>query len=779
MLILTDVFFLKYIKFKKEIIIVMRNKEVNYYKKAFLINLFLGLILVGIGFILGDGNFYFITDYNMQQIPFNAMMNEAIKNGDFLYLDSLELGANLIAAQSFYSIGSVFFLITLIFPSSLYHIITPLFMALKFAVGGTTAFVFTKRYVKNLNWAIVAGLLYTFSSYQIANLNFHFIDYIVLFPLLLASLDSACLDNKKGRFAIVVALLSFTNYIFFVYSVVFLVIYFLIKVISKEYILTKTMFLRLSFESIIGFLISSVIVIPSVLFTLGNPRVTNFIFDESIINMLVFDKIIYADIIRSLLLPAEAILNRGFITQYNVCASELYLPVVGIILPAAYIFNNKKSWISKTLITSLIFAFVPILNSSFSMFNSNYYARWGFMPLLIMALATAKHLDDEKSFKKGYIAFGILAAIFLLIAFIWEQILGGEFTPNLLLALLLIFVSLAGVIATVITEQMIKKKFKFTNEFFIICVFFSVMASFTLNTYYHHKTYDHLYQSIPADEIFNTVPNIKFPDDEEYYRIQNEEYFINTGLMANVPTVNSFNTSVSPSSIEFYVNNDMNRDVNSFLNKELYGYQTLLGVKYILSKDENIVYMGESINYSYTDSGVNFFENPYFIGMGFNYDNAISKYEYSLLNQNEKQIAVIDAVVIEDTDDYKSVLNIKTADDYKNVDIEDFILYQEDKNQAYDFKFNNAEYSFKINLDKKEVVFVSIPYDSRFICYVNGEEVETSNVNNGFIGITADKGINEINLKYQPIDIYISLFITALASLILIFYIRKSEKIHK
>ena len=43
----------------------------------------------------------------------------------------------------------------------------------------------------------------------------------------------------------------------------------------------------------------------------------------------------------------------------------------------------------------LLIAFVPVLNQAFSAFNYNYYARWFYMPVLILSLTTVMAFEDK------------------------------------------------------------------------------------------------------------------------------------------------------------------------------------------------------------------------------------------------------------------------------------------------------------------------------------------------------------------------------------------------
>ena len=47
--------------------------------------------------------------------------------------------------------------------------------------------------------------------------------------------------------------------------------------------------------------------------------------------------------------------------------------------------------------------FIPILNSSFFLFTTKYYARWFYMPSLILSLLSIKCIEENLSIKAGVI----------------------------------------------------------------------------------------------------------------------------------------------------------------------------------------------------------------------------------------------------------------------------------------------------------------------------------------------------------------------------------------
>ena len=44
----------------------------------------------------------------------------------------------------------------------------------------------------------------------------------------------------------------------------------------------------------------------------------------------------------------------------------------------------------------LLFAAYPVLNSSFVLFNNNYYTRWFYMPILVACFMTAYALENSE-----------------------------------------------------------------------------------------------------------------------------------------------------------------------------------------------------------------------------------------------------------------------------------------------------------------------------------------------------------------------------------------------
>ena len=108
-----------------------------------------------------------------------------------------------------------------------------------------------------------------------------------------------------------------------------------------------------------------------------------------------------------------------FQTDYGKWASiGGYLPLFSMAGVLSFVRQKRSHWATRLTVICTVCAFVPILNTMFYTFNSSYYARWYYMPILIMALMTAYALDNPQiRWRGGVITCGIFLAAYGLISF--------------------------------------------------------------------------------------------------------------------------------------------------------------------------------------------------------------------------------------------------------------------------------------------------------------------------------------------------------------------------
>ena len=150
--------------------------------------------------VAGGGYFHYAGDFNDQQINFYQYANAFIKQGG-TFSWATDLGSGFVNSYSFYLLGSPFFWLSMLVPAKFMPWAMVPLLCLKMALAGGGAYLWARRWVQDERWSMLAGCLYAFSGFSIYNIFFnHFLDVVALFPYMLASLDDAVLDGKKGRF---------------------------------------------------------------------------------------------------------------------------------------------------------------------------------------------------------------------------------------------------------------------------------------------------------------------------------------------------------------------------------------------------------------------------------------------------------------------------------------------------------------------------------------------------------------------------------------------------
>ena len=412
---------------KKQTLGIKKGKGLSTFLWAFLT-----AAAFFVPFIIKDsGYFLFYGDFNVQQIPFYKHCHEMLRSGNIGWDFGTDLGVNFIGSYSFYTIGSPFFWLTLPFPTNwVPYLIGPL-LILKFAFSALTGYLFINRFTRTPEAARIGGLLYAFSGFAVYNIFFnHFHEAIVFFPLLLLSVELLITENRRGFFAAMVAITAISNYFFFFGMVVFVIIYWFVRVFSGCYKISFGRFVWFVFEAILGVAIAAAILLPTCYAVLGNSRITEFLHGWSAI--MYGKEQIYPNIIECFFFPPDIPARPVFFPDADVKWSSLggWLPLFSMVGVFAWMQQKKGTWQRRLLGILMFMAMVPILNSAFYMFNNAYYARWYYMPILIMALVTAQCIEDtEIHFKSPYKwVTGITIATVLVFAFFPREIEDGKIT---------------------------------------------------------------------------------------------------------------------------------------------------------------------------------------------------------------------------------------------------------------------------------------------------------------------------------------------------------------
>ena len=614
---------------------------------TFLLALVMGCVVFAPFIIQDRGYFFFYGDFNVQQIPFYQVCHEAIRSGNIAWNSLTDLGSDFIGSYTFYLIGSPFFWLTIPFPTHIVPYLMAPLLILKFACAALTAYLFIRRFTKTGEAARLGGILYAFCGFSVYNVFFnHFHEALVFFPLLLYSLEILITENRRGLFAFSVFLCAAANYYFFFGMVIFTIIYFIIRVASCAVKITFGTIIKIAFESVLGVALSAIILLPTVLFLLGNARLNNMLEGW---NAIMYGKEqIYLNIIECFFFPPDIPARPVFFPGANVKWSSLggWLPLFGMVGVFAYCGAKKGSWLKRIICTSFVFAMFPILNSMFSALTASYYARWFYMPILMMSLATVMATEDREinwGSALSWCAF-ITAAFALVIGFFPQKQGDGTFlfglytNPDSVTYQLRFWITCSIAILSIIILAVLLHLFKKKDTAFLntalafTCVISVIYSIFFIGTGREHSYSVHEVMIPSAVEA-----KVELEGDADTFRIDTYDCLDNTGMFLGYQSINAFHSVVPQSIADFYAFVGEERNVASRAETNNYGIRNLLSVKYVLNlinedpfEDTNGTLM-PGYTYLTAQSGYNIYQNENYIPMGFSITLSSSTTPFSII----------------------------------------------------------------------------------------------------------------------------------------------------
>lgn len=770
-------------------LITPNKNEPKNYVKIFLLS---GIIasLIFLPFIIFDkGLFLLYGDYNVQQIPFYQLAHDAVRSGSLGWNWHTDLGANFIASYSFYLLGSPFFWLTIPFPNEfLPYLMTPLFI-LKFSIAALTSYMFIRRFTKTAYMAFFGALMYAFSGFMIYNIFYnHFHEVVAFFPLMLIGMEELMVNKRKGLFAITVALNLLTSYYFFVPSVVFLVIYFIIRCLIGKFELTIHSMVCLFIESILGVMMGILLFIPSALMVMQNPRVGGMLLGY---DMLFYDTPQkYGLILQSLFFPPDMPAFPNFFPNadakwYSVAA---YLPMFSMIGVISFIKEKRKSWLKYILIALFIAMFIPILNSVFNGLNSSFYTRWFYILTLMTALATAislerKNIDISFGIKLNLIIVGCFALIGILPKKENDHILFFQMPEHPIMFWINVLLTIAGIIITYMLTKKSKHNTKqfYRNSIITLCAFIFIYSTAQI-------TWGKCYGGLDAYEnIVEKGLNTRFDlDKTDFYRIDlyGEENTDNWPMYWKEPSIQAFQSTVPASIMTFYNNVDIKRDVASRPDTDKYdALRHFLSVKYIFIKEGESSQIPEGFKFHSNKNGFSIYQNEYFMPMGF----AMNKYIRSNIWQNtdslQKDRLLLKGILLNENqikkyENFLSPVSIENSNKLTDKQMIADIQTLQNK-ECTNFKYNSYEFTADISLDSDNLVLFTVPYESGWTATVNGNPTDVENVDSGMMAVKCNKGENNIIFKYKTPGLTESIVITIVGIIIYILYLLINKKMCK
>ena len=768
------------------------NDEKKYRVGSFVVAFIIAAITFIPFIIMDNGFFVYYGDYNAQQIPFYETCVKAVQSGELGWNWNTDLGVNFIASYAGI-LASPFFWITALFPPECAKYFLAPFLIVKIGLCSLFAYMYIRRFVNRPQSAFIGGILYAFSGYSLYNIVFTgFHEVILTFPLLLIALEEAVVNKRRGVFALAVAMCASLNYFMFYGECVFLVIYFLVRLAaSSEFRINLKDFFCLAFESITGVMLSCITLLPSVMHVAGGDKAANILNGGNFMTYEVSQY--YLNILKGMLFVTDIAGDNAFFPHinhnWNSCA--IFLPLFAMVGVIAFFFSKKKHWAKPLLAICLLMAFVPGFNAAFTMFNSMYYARWVYMPMLICCLVTVYALEnfDISAWKKGFAGDGLVVGLmFVLLVFhpvdrsykvmneygdiSWVKAIFPRFMTDLVADDIYVFTFATAVILLALYLIVRFRDKLGTRRFINILSCGTIICSMVLSigcVLYGRSNKDFREE---YGDIYATEVNI---DDDSTYRVEivARIHDVNLNMIWDLYSAKSFNSIVPPATSEIYSFVQLPMSEVRSPSEEYTALRSLLGVKYLvydeelvgapegMTNEEVIEAVFQGFKVIDKNNGYYIVENTYAVPMGYAYD------QYILNEDTENKVkkimlsstSMIDRILVEcvalSHEQVQKYSDILTQIPYENIDTDSWTDERLEAAAAArraagveDFSFGNSSFHARTAYESDELVVFSVPYDEGWSAYIDGEPVETDKVNGGFIAVRVPAGEHNIDFTY-------------------------------
>lgn len=656
-------------------------------------------------FILNKRSFIWQTDGLKQHYiilrDFNQNVREFLKNpgnGVDLFSWNMGLGLDVIGQYSYYVLGDPFAYLSLLFPMECLEYTYTFLILLRIYCAGL-AFIFyckhhkSKKEIPHHN-ALIAAIIYAFCSFSLlAGIKHpYFLNPLIFFPLLLWGVDKLLDENKKVPLTALVAITAIANYYFFYMLTILAFIYAIIRYICEyrqEGI--KHFFKKLGGAIlcyIIGILIASIILLPTVYAFLNSPRSGE-----------------------EMACQYEAEYYRNLFTVNLLTSYDNNWSMIGIssiiLLMLPILWSRRKKhpvyfnyWIVTTIL--LLLPFAGSMLNGFSFPNN----RWVFAYVFILAYIVAICFDEQYTKKelRNMVIFFILYGI-------GGTLLARKGNSNHAFIIYVIQVAIAFLMMLIIIgrNRINSEKLKKISKW---AIYLLVIMNISATAYGLYTSYDRGFakEFIKLGESEKTLvtqygknkdykKNIQdiIQEDSSFYRIAKAPHQVqNLSTYYRYPSTECFlsigNRYVYELSKEL-ADNTYNTIFCIRGLADRSRVTTLLGTKYYVvdNKNQNSIPYGYSLKEE--NDGVYTYQNNYSLPIGVCYTEYLSREEYEKLTPIEKEKALLKAAVVE-------------KEDIKNVDIKEKKNIEDIKNsyKVIESQVIDKEHILQNNGENKKVV---------------------------------------------------------------------------
>lgn len=682
-----------------------------------------------------------LTQHFVNLRYFRQLLVNFIRTGNLsAFTWNIGLGIDLFSNLNYYITGDIFSYFSILFPTKNVESLYSILIIVRMYFIGISFIAYCKYKKMDIFPTIIGSLMYTFSSFVLYSAVRHpyFSNAVMLFPLLMIGIEKIIKEGKFYFYVILIAVTFISSFYFGYMMSLIIAIYGIALAINtyKEQGIKKicSVLLKTFFYSLLGILISSIIVLPTLIDFFNSERSSTSIQPYSI------------GYYRNLI--------------YNLTTTKgsywVYLGVQSLIFISLPIFikERKKNyplfWLMIVLILPLLVSNIASIICGFSFPNN----RWIYVYSFIFAYISTLFLNNQnKISKKDSTYIAGMVALYLGINLIFEKELNKYIIAQFFVLVILIVVY--------INKNFIIKKIKnkaIFNNFIVVIFVFGLTT--TIHSMYIGNNY--ISEFIDLNEAtyllntsrdtipsFSSAVNYLNEKDKNYYKISRYPLdFENLGLIRNYSSIAHY-YSITPNEYK-----QLNVDLNNpqyFISHGLkeFDYRpkitTLLGVKYHITSNDTRVPYGYSLIKAYED-GTKIYENDYAVPFGVLYTKYITEEDYENLNSLEKENMLLKATVLSSNTNktnlkYEEKLELSTIEKIKYTISDKYNILNNNSIIITDTSENNIELKID-DLKNKEIY---IYFDN-----LQYQPFSKQELINQKITLNMSKyNINKLNQEYQ------------------------------
>ena len=441
-----------------------------------------------------------------------------------------------------------------------------------------------------------------------------------------------------------------------------------------------------------------------------------------------------------------------------------WLPVVGIVGGVAFCRGRRRHPFTYLLRLCIVCAFVPVLNSAFYALNSSYYARWYYMPVLVLCGATASALGSPRLARAEVPrALGLVAAVTASAA-AFGLVPNRDGEGNLTLGVVeeplrfwpLLGISLLGLAVFALVWYGRRGRQRLASTLLAAVLGFSWLygtVHLSITKYGQWETDRNLIaQTYGAAEEVNAA----LPDDA-FYRLDAYGGYNNLGLWLDKSCIQFFNSTVAPSILEFYPSVGVKRDVNSKPEADLYALRGLLSVRYTLVPLDQVDAWQEQALPGWQPAAQTsqyaLYENENWLPMGFAYDWYVTAEQLETVPESERANILLKALLLDEEQLplYGHLLAPLPDSALRERTYEDYTADCAARRAAgvAEFTATRTGFTASCRYDAETLVLFSVPYDDGFTATVNGAPADILKVDNGLMAVCVPGGEAAVEFTYH------------------------------